>query len=150
MAGATLLTWAQTASPQAQRQSAEVLHGPPPSRVSLFVGGGDKTPYGRRFAETNGVTPYSPNRVVTLEQFTMIAIAALKKEGREVSQDSGCSANIELSTGGFTILLRTVTPQESCYVSFDRAGKITRVGGARGFHGEGGWHREYKNGQPTD
>jgi hypothetical protein len=84
---------------------------------------------------------------VTLEQFTKVASAALKKEGREASSDSGCSANIDLSTGDFTILLRTT--QESCYVSFDVAGQIRRVGGARGFHGEGGWHREYKGGQPA-
>jgi hypothetical protein len=145
----TLLMWAQTASSPPQRESGEVLHGPPPSRVSLFVGGGDKSPDGRRLAEQNGVTPYDPNRVVTLEQLTRIAIAALKKEGREVLPGSGCSANIELSTGTLTILLRADKPKESCHVSFDKAGQITRVGGVRGSHGEGRWHREYTNGQPV-
>jgi hypothetical protein len=138
---------AQTVSPEPQRQAADALHGPPPSRVSLFVGGGDKSAAGRRLADRDGVTPYNPNQVLTLEQFTSIAIAALKREGRELAQDSACAANIELITGEFTILLRT--KQEACSVSFDASGKITRVTGARGFHGEGSWERKYKNGQPS-
>jgi hypothetical protein len=137
---------AQTASSEPQRQTADPLRGPPPSRVSLFVGGGDKSAAGRRPADQNGVTPYNPNQVLTLEQFTIVAIAALKKEGREVAHDSRCAANIELSTGEFTILLNT--KQESCSVSFDAGGQITRVTGARGFHGEGAWERKYKHGQP--
>jgi hypothetical protein len=143
---AFLSAWAQTVSPEPQRHAADALHGPPPSRVSLFVGDGDKSAAGRRLADRDGVTPYNPNQVLTLEQFTAIAIGALKKEGREVAQDSACAANIELSTGEFTILLNT--RQESCSVSFDASGKITRVTGARGFHGEGSWERKYKNGQP--
>jgi hypothetical protein len=123
------------------------LRGPKPSDVRLFVGSGDRSKFGRRLARDTGVTPYSPEAVLTLEQFTSTAIAALKREGREVAPDDRSAANIELSTGTFTISFDT--KQESCFVSFDSSGHITRVGGARGFHGEGAWSREYRKGQPV-
>ena len=135
-------------SPTATALIGSVPLGPRPNHVSLFLGGGDQSETGQVFAKKFGGTFYSTNQVVTLEQFTEVATEALKREGRDVAPDRDVAANVELSTGIFAILVYT-QQKESCWVSFDSSGRITGVGGAKGFHGEGAWHREYKGGHPV-
>jgi hypothetical protein len=140
---AGLSGWSQVAPasrPETNREPTSVA-------VCLFFGTGANDEAGRKAREMTGVTPYEPGEVQLIEEVRDKAIEAVKKEGHPIDGEYTCAANIQMSTGTCTLLLdKAGAPHYQ--VSFNSAGEISRVSGAKGPHGEGAWHRDYVRGQP--
>jgi hypothetical protein len=112
--------------------------------LHVFWRNGDQTPEGIEFRKRFGAAGQSSNRVESLEALQKRALDAFRAENREVGEVLNCSINVSFDNEQIFFMVLNSSDGFS-HVTFDSWGRIQRIGGAKGMHGEGAWDRDFRS-----